>query len=234
MGYQYILIDADDTLFDYVKAEEYALSSALNDQAIICNDKIMTTYRSINQRLWEEFELGNIELKALRTERFKRLFQTENLSINSNVEEFSDRYLQHLGQSAFLLEGAIEICSFIVNQGLKLVMITNGIKEVQMSRIKGSELADIFDEIIVSEDTGFQKPHPGIFDYTFKKLRVEDKSQFIMVGDSLTSDIQGGLNYGIDTCWFNPRHKPNQTNIKPTYEIHSLGELTEIISGGKL
>ncbi|MNI68605.1 putative HAD-hydrolase YfnB [compost metagenome] len=100
---------------------------------------------------------------------------------------------------------------------------------MQLSRIKGSPLAEVFEQIIISEEAGSQKPAAGIFDYAFAKLGLTDKSKVLIVGDSLTSDIQGGINYGIDTCWFNPLQKPDSIGIQPTYEIRELAELLEIV-----
>lgn len=108
-------------------------------------------------------------------------------------------------------------------------MITNGISDVQHARIKGSPLSEVFEAVIVSEETGYQKPETGIFDYAFAKLNLSDERKVLIVGDSLTSDIRGGNNYGIDTCWFNPLGKPGDPEIVPTYEIRSLDELVEIV-----
>ena len=126
------------------------------------------------------------------------------------------------------MEGAEELCRQLTERGQRMAIITNGIKEVQFNRISRSSLYDSFECIIVSEDAGSQKPHEGIFDYAFDKLNHPDKSEVLIVGDSLTSDIQGGIRYGIDTCWYNPR-KANPTAIQPKYEIHSLMEY-DIIS----
>lgn len=122
----------------------------------------------------------------------------------------------------------------LVNQqllscGHRTAIITNGIKQTQHSRIGRSSLANSFEHIIVSEETGYSKPHTGIFDYAFNKLNITDKSKVLMVGDSLTSDIQGGINYGIDTCWFNPKNKTNVSAINPIYEIQRLVDLLRII-----
>lgn len=117
----------------------------------------------------------------------------------------------------------------MLHNGHRIAIITNGIKRTQLNRIGRSSLAHSFEHIIISEDTGFSKPHIGIFDYAFDKLNMMDKAKVLIVGDSLTSDIQGGMNYGIDTCWFNPRRKPNETSVKPTYEIQQLSELLQLL-----
>lgn len=229
MIYEYILFDADDTLYDYALAEAHALTSAFQEFGIEDTDNsYVDRYRIINQGLWTEFEQGKISSVNLRRERFARLFAADSVHASIDADNLSARYLNYLGEGSFLLEGAEALVKGLLGK-YRLAIITNGIKEVQMARIGKSGLLDSFEHIIVSEDTGFQKPHVGIFDYTFNKLNIVDKSKVLIVGDSLTSDIQGGINYGIDTCWFNPKNKTNTTGIQPTYEVHSYGELLTII-----
>ncbi|CAM3243366.1 HAD-IA family hydrolase [Paenibacillus lupini] len=134
----------------------------------------------------------------------------------------------YLGSGGYLLDGAVELVEEL-KEKLRLAIITNGIREVQLSRFAKADMAKYFEHIIVSEDTGFQKPHLGIFEYTFNKLGVTDPSRVLIVGDSLTSDIQGGLNSGIDTCWYNPNNKPNHTLIKPKFEIKTLSEVLTLL-----
>lgn len=229
MRYSNILFDADDTLFDYSQGESYALTRSLEQEGIICTDEVVQAYRVINQQLWDDFEQRKIKLDTLRTERFSRLIHELSLPIKSDVHFFSECYLKFLGEAAFLVEGAYDICKYLKDSGKELSIITNGIKKVQMNRIARSDLAEFFTEIIVSEDTGYQKPHPGIFDYAFAKLGTPDKAKVLIVGDSLTSDMKGGIDYGIDTCWFNPRHLPNPPEICPTYEIDRLQQIKTFI-----
>ncbi|MDU4695288.1 MULTISPECIES: YjjG family noncanonical pyrimidine nucleotidase [Paenibacillus] len=233
MTYTHILFDADDTLYDYPKAENHALNQTLTEAGIPCTDEVMKAYQAINQQLWRDLEQGLVTQAALRTERFARLVQQLGLTPRVQVEEISERYLELLGEGIFLIDGAYELCRDLNEAGFHLAIITNGIKKVQTSRIAGSELAEMFEAVIVSEDTGYQKPHPGIFDYAFDALGLQqtDKSRVLIVGDSLTSDMKGGLNYGIDTCWFNPFHRPNTLDLRPTYEIHRLAEVKELAGG---
>ena len=111
----------------------------------------------------------------------------------------------------------------------KVAIVTNGIKEVQTSRIKNSGIAEYVDEIIISDELGISKPHPGIFEYALKKLRHENKNDVIMIGDSQTADIQGGINFGIDTCWINLVGRKENENIKATYKVDTIEELYKII-----
>ncbi|MFX3635723.1 MAG: YjjG family noncanonical pyrimidine nucleotidase [Candidatus Pristimantibacillus sp.] len=227
MKYEIILFDVDDTLFDFPKAEAHALSSSFEEFGIQDKDAAFVThYHTINKQLWNEYEQGLITPGELKVERFNRFISSNNLGLNA--VDFSNRFLNYLGEGAFLLDGAAELCNHLCGQ-CRLAVITNGFREVQLSRIQKAGIADCFEHIIVSEETGYQKPHIGIFDYAFQKLNISDHSKVLIVGDSLTSDIQGGINYGIDTCWYNPLGKHNTTAIKPTYEIKQLSELLTII-----
>ncbi|TWT25737.1 YjjG family noncanonical pyrimidine nucleotidase [Planomicrobium sp. CPCC 101110] len=228
--YNTILFDVDDTLFDFKKSEinalhntfmEYKMPEGLSDYH--------ESYRQISHKLWSDLENGEIGLRDLGIERFKRLFLEHQLETDALL--FNRSYLGNLGNESHLMPGASELCRQL--SGYRLAIITNGFGEVQHARIRNSPLCNFFEHIIVSEETGYQKPHQGIFDYAFKKLQLTDKSKVLMVGDSLQSDIQGGINYGIDTCWFNPLQKENLTAFSPTYEIQHLSELAEIISGTK-
>lgn len=231
MKYTYILFDADETLLDFSKAEAFALSEALKHEGVTCTDEVAQAYKTINKQLWTAYEQGKISQDKLRTERFERLFRELGLTVGSGVGPFSSLYTQFLGKASFLVEGAAQVCRDLIDSGLRLAIITNGIKEVQMSRIQGSELAGCFEAIIVSEETGYHKPQRGIFDYAFNKLRLTDKNRVLLVGDSLSSDIRGGADYGIDTCWFNPQQLPNASGVRPTYEIHRLEQIRELVAG---
>lgn len=229
MRYPYLLFDADDTLFDFGKAEMHALIQAFKHYGISCDEHLIKSYQMINQQLWREHELGTITLDLLRTERFKRFVDQNALTLSCTLDQLSSTYVQRLGEGAFLMEGAAALCAQLLANGHQIAIITNGIKEVQYSRIKRSELCDTFKHIIVSEEAGYHKPDPRIFDYTLQKLSISDKSQVLMIGDSLNTDIKGGSDYGIDTCWYNPHGKANTSSIRPSYEISKLDELLKII-----
>ncbi|GMQ64503.1 YjjG family noncanonical pyrimidine nucleotidase [Vallitalea maricola] len=226
--YKLVILDADGTLFNYEEAEKYALWESFKlfsfEGDII---DISNCYKKINLNLWLELEKGNITKEKLRYERFSRLFK--QYKIDYDVNKFSDQYLLKLGESNFLIDEAEEVCKYLKNKGYKIIILTNGIKKVQVSRLEKSNIKDYIDNMIVSEEVGVNKPDPVIFDYTFNLIGHNDKNNAIMIGDSLTADIQGGINHGIDTCWVNLNNIENTTNIIPKYEIHSLGELATIL-----
>ncbi|MEK4760872.1 YjjG family noncanonical pyrimidine nucleotidase [Viridibacillus sp. FSL E2-0187] len=226
MKYEIILFDVDDTLFDFSKSEKNALHKTFVEFGLPTGlADYEATYKEISMMLWRDLEQGLITLPKLGVERFKRLFLTHELEINA--DKFGSVYLGYLGKEIHPIKGAVEVCDKL--SGCRLSIITNGFKDVQISRIGGSPLSNTFEHIFISEEIGFQKPEQGIFDYAFSKLQITDKEKVLIVGDSLTSDIQGGINYGIDTCWFNPHFKENKIGLKPTYEIHELADLLNIV-----
>ncbi|PDY44197.1 YjjG family noncanonical pyrimidine nucleotidase [Bacillus pseudomycoides] len=226
MKYKVILFDVDDTLFDFSMSEKKALNKTFVDFGLPMGlVDYEDSYKEINRVLWRDLEQGILTLSELGVERFRRLFLAHKLEINADI--FNSIYLGYLGTEIHMVSGAVDLCNTLAD--CRLAIITNGFTDVQKSRIKGSPLCDTFEHIIISEEAGFQKPARGIFDYAFSKLQITDKESVLIIGDSLTSDIQGGINYGIDTCWFNPYCKENNIGIKPTYEIRDLTDIIRIV-----
>lgn len=221
MKYDVLLFDLDDTLFDFRLSEKHALTKTFQAFGLPNGfTEYITSYKEISHVLWNHLEQGNITLSKLRSERFKRLFLQHELTIDAT--DFGNTYLENLGQEIHIFEGVKDMIEGL--SGYRLALLTNGFKDVQHARMNGSIFAHSFDAIITSEEAGSQKPQADIFNYAFDKLKISDKSRVLMIGDSLTSDIQGGNLYGIDTCWFNPQLKNNDSAIQPTYEIHNWAD----------
>ncbi len=226
--YHTIIFDIDDTLMDFSISEHAALHNAFTEYEMPTGFIDMhDSYRAISRILWNDLELGKISLNELGVERFRRLFLEHGT--DKDPQAFSSSYLRYLGNETHLMEGAIEALEGLT--GCRLAIMTNGFGDVQKARLQNSPIGSLFEEIIISEEAGFQKPDPGIFDYAFSKLGNPSKEHTIIVGDSLTSDIQGGINFGIDTVWFNPKGKANAGGITPTYEIRDLLEVIDIVNG---
>ncbi len=224
--YELVFIDADETLLDFRKAERHALRHAFGQFGLESTEEIVLAYEEINAVIWKRLEKGELDQERLKVERFRLLFQS--LGVDLDPAAFSSLYLEALGRGSFLLPGAEEICGYLAGK-YRLAMVTNGIKEVQRSRIGASPIAAHFAALVISEEAGSSKPNPAIFEHACGLLNTHDKTRMIMVGDSLSSDIRGGINFGIDTCWFNPAGAPNPTELDPTYEISSLEELKRIL-----
>ena len=226
MKYDVIIFDADETLFDFKKAEQVAFNNLFNEFKINNDDKTYKVYHEINNTIWKEFEQGFITQEALKVERFNRFIKRLNLNLNPEV--LANSYMQHLANASILYPESSDLIKRLA-QNYRLVIITNGLKDVQEKRISQSTIAPYFEAIVISEVVKVAKPDSRIFEYALKTINYNNKRKVLMVGDSLTSDIQGGINYQIDTCWYNPHQIKNTTNITPTYEVTSLNDLEKIL-----
>ncbi|HAX72656.1 MAG TPA: noncanonical pyrimidine nucleotidase, YjjG family [Firmicutes bacterium] len=227
MKYDVILFDADETLYDFKKSEREAFKNTMIQFNFDYDETYhLNTYQDINTLIWKEFEQGVITQEKLKIERFKRLSDALNVSFNET--DFANAYMEHLANASFLYDGSLELVKHL-NQSHKLAIVTNGLTTVQTKRIRQSDIAKYFETVVISEEILISKPNPLIFDHTLNLLNVLDKSKVLMVGDSLTSDIQGGINFGIDTCWYNPEQVENHTDIEPTYEINSFEDLIALL-----
>lgn len=231
MQYNVIFMDVDNTILDFDQAEIYALQKTCERVGYPYSEAVHKMYDENNHRLWELLELGKIDLETLKEKRFVQL--VEALKINFSPIKMSKMYMDYLGEATYEIEGAYEICK-ILSQNCKLIVVTNGITHVQRSRFASSRLASFISEFIISEEVGYSKPHPEIFEAAMKKAGLTDKSKVLMLGDSLTSDMTGGQTAGIDTCFYNPRGSVAKGELaevqkRCTYEIKDLREVLELV-----
>lgn len=226
MSYTWLLFDADGTLFDFAKAEEHALTATLNQFAVTPTAEHLSTYRRLNKRVWQELEQGLLQPSALSATRFSRFFAAADIS--ANIPAFSAAYLKNLAACSELLPEAEAVVQAL-HASHRLIIITNGLKDVQRPRFHRSVIADCFEDIIISEEIGSAKPAAAIFDVAFARMGNPAKSDVLIIGDSLTSDIQGGCDYGIDTCWFNPAGHARSLDLDIRYEIRRLAELNKLV-----
>lgn len=222
MAYAWLLFDADGTLFDFERTEAAALQATFTDFGIAHDERNTAVYHAINRVLWQQLERGELRADVLRVLRFERLF--EALSVAGDPEIASDRYVGHLSEGTYLLEGA-EVLVTALARTHRLAIITNGLSAVQRPRFAASTIGHLFDPIVVSDELGVAKPDPAIFDATFERMGQPAKDEVLLIGDSLSSDICGGARYGIDTCWFNPRRAPAPADLAITHEIDALASL---------
>ncbi|MEE8138653.1 MAG: YjjG family noncanonical pyrimidine nucleotidase [Thermoanaerobaculia bacterium] len=226
MLYQWILFDADGTLFDYDRAEAEALAETWRQAGLEPAAEVFAAYRRINGNLWREFERGEISQQHLRATRFSRLLH--ELELDADPAAVSAAYLRNLSRCSQLLDGAAELLAFLHGR-LGLVLLTNGIPDVQRPRIEGSGIAQLFAAVVISGEVGAAKPSREIFDEAFRRMGDPAREEVLIVGDSLSSDIRGGAGYGIDTCWFNPQQRPREEGCEISYEIQRLDELPPIL-----
>ena len=223
MKYQWIFFDADETLFHF---DNFAgLVRMFSKHGIDFKQSDFDAYQAINKPLWVEYQNGSITAEQLQTRRFKHW--SEKLAISERT--LNKEFLDAMAEICETLTGAEQLVQSLTAQGVKLGIITNGFKQLQKVRLEKTGLDQYFDSVITSEEIGVAKPNPIIFEAAMKSLSVTDKTKVLMVGDTLESDILGGIKFGIDTCWLNSHNKTNN-EIKPTFEVTSLQDLLAYLS----
>lgn len=224
--YYCILLDADNTLLDFDAAENKALADTLAHYGLEPDSETVQKYREINSALWAQLERGQIRREKLMNERFNRFLKT--MKAAGNGAEMNRYYLERLSMYPDLLPGTLEVLRELAEVAT-LAIVTNGFERVQTRRAQESGIMDFVEDVFVSEKLDCEKPNRKIFDAALRALGVEGRERVLVVGDSLTSDIQGGQNAGLDTCWVNRNHAANNGKTKPTYEIDSLEGLYRIV-----
>lgn len=225
--YKTLFFDADDTLLDFGAAENLALRLLFKEQKINLTAELEAHYKELNQGLWRAHEEGKIERDELLNTRFSLLFKEYDKEVDGVLLE--ENYRMCLEEGHQLVNGALELMNELQKK-YDLYIVTNGVSKTQDRRLRDSGLHPFFKDVFVSEDTGYQKPMKEYFDYVFARIPNFSLEHGLIIGDSLSSDIKGGMLAGLDTCWFNPKVKPNNTEIQPTYQIQKLGELFQILN----
>jgi 2-haloacid dehalogenase len=224
--YPWLWFDADGTLFDYERAEGLALKNTFGSLDLYFEDGYLDIYQRINEGLWRALEKQEISSDALRVRRFELLL--EALKVTGSADQMSATYIEQLGLRAELMDGAYEVLDTLHGK-CKFAIVTNGLQAVQYSRLACSTIKDFISELIISEEVGAAKPQAAFFDEAFARTGHPAKSEVLIIGDGLTSDIRGGVDYGIDTCWYNPKAEVYPADLPITYEIRHLHELLELL-----
>lgn len=227
MKYPYLLFDADDTLFDFPRADAQAFSAMCGLHNVPNTAEHRALYHQINQELWDAFERGEVSKGFVTLERYVRFFQA--LGLDRDAAAANRDYLQALGQCAFPLPHAEEVCRVLFQRGHQLYLITNAVASVQRSRLRGSVLAPFISGAFISEEAGASKPDPTYFTYVLSHIPGITKENCLVIGDSLTTDIQGANNAALPCCWYNPAGKPRREGLRIDYEIRSLAELLDMM-----
>ena len=224
--YRILLLDADNTLFDFGRAEEAAISLTLSGAGISPTPEAVSAYSRINDGLWKALERGEIEKHVLKVRRFELL--CEELGITADAARMAEQYIEFLSRQTALLDGALELCRTLSSY-CDLYIVTNGIKSVQERRFAASLLVPYIKKCFISEEIGFEKPNVAFFEAVAKEIKDFKKEEVLVVGDSLSSDIQGAVNFGVDSCFLNPRHLENTKNLPITYVVDSPKDVLPLV-----
>lgn len=226
MAYELFLFDLDDTLLDFRASEVRSFTNTMAELGVASEAAHYPFYRDENEKLWGLFERGGVDKDFLRVERFRLL--AEKFGLEIDPAHANDIYVGMLPQSVVLIDHAVEICEFLSGIG-EIGIITNGVHSVQTQRIANSGIAPYISFICSSESSGFAKPDVRIFEQGSSMAKKFSKQSSLMIGDRLEADIAGALNFGVDSCWFNPHGKPAIADLAPTYEIHHLSGLRAVL-----
>lgn len=230
MKYKIILWDIDGTILNFKAAEAVAILTGFKRLNLgPCPDSLINDYSLINEKWWKRLESKECTKQEILIGRFKELFSKYNLDV-SKAEEFNSHYQYDLGDTIVFNDNAFELLKSIK---VPQIGVTNGTKIAQTKKIKASHLDEVVERIFISEDVGAEKPTPEffvpVFDYIKQNYGDIKKDEIVIIGDSLTSDIQGGNNAGIAVIWYNKEHKKNNSNLRIDYEINDLQLLKTIL-----
>lgn len=224
--FEFLFLDLDDTILDFQKAEHVALSKTLESFGLEPKESVLKRYNQINKAHWEALERKEMTRDQVLLGRFQALFA--EMGITVDAETVARTYEHNLGIGHWFMPGAEEAVERL-SKKYKLYLASNGTASVQKGRMTSANLYRFFEKVFVSQEIGANKPSIEYFERSFAQIPNFDKSKAIMVGDSLTSDILGGQNAGIATCWVNPDHKPGREGIRVDYEIEALSQLEDLL-----
>lgn len=226
MKIEFLFLDLDDTILDFHKAERIALAKTIRDFGVEPTEEVLHRYHLINKWHWEQLELGKLTRDQVLTGRFQKLFA--ELDIRADPVAVQASYEKNLSVGHYFMPGAEEAVDAL-SKKYRLFLASNGTATVQKGRMTSANLYRFFETVFVSQEIGHNKPSKAYFDACFAKIPGFDPEKAMIVGDSLTSDIAGGNNAGILTCWVNPKHLPGRDDIRVDYEIEALSQLPALL-----
>ena len=227
--YDVVLFDADNTLFDFDAAEAQALDLTLAEYGYPADDQSRNCYLAINRDLWARFDRGEVKREWLVVERFAALQRA--LGGHHDPAEMNTFYLARLAEAGCLLPGAEALCRSLA-PSCTLAIVTNGVASAQRGRFNRSPLKELIPWLFISEEVGYQKPQRQFFDAVLSAMSLPSSARTVVVGDSLTADILGASNAGLDSIWYNPHGLPGRPDIVPTFEARTFDRISSLILGG--
>ncbi len=222
---KWLLVDLDNTLLDFDKSSHTALQATFEHYDLPDRDAALSTYHRINHQCWHSFEKGEIDIAQLKALRFN-LFVDE-MEIDLSGPEINRFYLDLLARQVHEIEGARAFLNW-ASLRFDLILATNGFAEIQYPRLEASSMTSYFRAVVISEEIGVQKPNRAFYDHAFDLMQHPSKGEVMMIGDSLSSDIRGGLEYDILTCWFDRKGAGNHTDLRPNFVVDHLNKIPTI------
>ena len=228
--FKVVLWDIDGTLLNFLEAEKNAIRACFSRFGLgVCTDEMLKVYSAINRTYWQRLEQGQMTKPQILVGRFRDFFEKYHLNTDC-AEEFNIQYQLALGDTVCFNPNGMETILALKGKVLQCA-VTNGTAVAQKKKLALSGLDQLFDEIFISDEIGFEKPHPGFFEAVWQKIGSYDPDEVLIVGDSLTSDIQGGNNVGIRCCWYNPNGLACPENLRVDFEITDLAQVRSICEG---
>ena len=228
MRYSVLLFDLDNTLLDFNKAEEHAFFMTAKNQGVTFTTADYGEYHKINDKWWKLHEKGMYSRDEIVLLRYAEFFKVKGVDLSP--AKFNAEYMINLGEGKFTVTGAEEVLKTLKTMGAKIYVVTNGVVSIQNRRLENNPVTPYIDGMFVSEKIGVPKPDTRFFKAAEKEFGIAFDDKTLIIGDSLSSDIAGGKNAGIKTCWFNPRGAANDSAVKPDYEIKSLLDILKVVS----
>lgn len=223
---EFLFLDLDDTILDFKAQEAVAIAKTLRGAGVEPTEEVIERYSKINRKLWMGMEKGEYTRDQVLFGRFEILFR--ELGVKADAKQTAVAYMDHLAEGYFFLPGAEDAVKAL-HKKYRLFIASNGTATVQESRMRSSGLDRYFEKVFISQHIGFNKPAKEFFDYAFAHIAGFDPKKAMIVGDSPSSDIQGGQNAGIKTCWVNPTGREYTREVPPDYEIESLAQLEGLL-----
>ena len=222
-----VLIDIDNTLLDFHKSAKASMKKSFERLGLEFKDCYFDTFTVVNDSLWLEIEKGNLTRQQLFKIRFNTVFKSLDISCDGTVCE--DYFRENLKDFAFPIDGAIEILEYLTKKYRLYAASNANVYAEQINRLKLANMLGYFKDVFISQQIGYQKPDREFFNACLERMDVLNKEEIVMIGDSLTADIQGGKNFGIKTVWFNFNNKSNDGVIIPDYTVHALSEIKNLL-----
>lgn len=233
MAIKILLWDIDGTILNFEKAEEAAIRKGFEENNLgVCTDQMLADYKQINKGYWEALERGEMTKEQILIGRFVEFFTKYNLD-TSKADIFNKGYQVDLGDTICFNDDAYDLLVQL-NKKYKQYAVTNGTAVAQHRKIDRSGIGEILEKCFISEEVGYEKPSEKFFEAVFEEIKKNEavtvkRDEILIIGDSLTSDIKGGNNCGIKTCWYNPNHAGNESELRIDYEIDNLQQLLKFL-----